>query len=140
MDKSERSRYSNTNMIQVKELLQFLVTNGYEFEGTREAVDSRYRRYPDDAIADFSKDIKYSEENGNYINDSKIKVSVHFEKRADYTNFKENEKGDNEYIGDPETFITGLIEEIKDSRSARGSKYKRKKRKTRKNKSSRSIR
>jgi hypothetical protein len=39
------------------------------------------------------------------------------------------------YIGNPESFIKGLIEEIKHSTSSGGS-VKRKKRKTRKNKSS----
>ena len=116
MDKAVADREADTNMLEVKKLLHCLVTNGYEFEGTREAVYSRYT-YPDDAIADFSKDLDYSDTDRNYINDSKIKVSIHFEKRADYTKFEKNEDDDNVYVGDPETFITDLIEEIKLSKN-----------------------
>jgi hypothetical protein len=131
MDKSVEYIEADTNMLEVKKLLHCLVTNGYNFERIREAVeedvDSIYI-YPNDAIADFSKDLYYHDTDGNYINDSKIKVSIHFEKRADYKNFKKNVDEDNvdeynvdednvdeynEYNGDPETFIKDLIEEIK---------------------------
>jgi hypothetical protein len=56
MDKEEGFREVDTNMIEIKRLLNFLLTNGYEFEGTREAIDGEYI-YPDDAIAGFSKKI-----------------------------------------------------------------------------------
>ena len=56
MDKEEGSRKVDTNIIEIKRLLNCLLTNGYEFEGTREAIDGRYI-YPDDAIAGFSKKI-----------------------------------------------------------------------------------
>jgi len=114
MDKLVQDRGADTNMLEVKKLLHCLVTNGYEFTETREAVDSEYT-YPDDAIADFSKKLEYSDEIGNNINDSSIKVSIHFEKRADYKNFHKDKYGDPEYTGDPEKFITDLIEEVKDS-------------------------
>ena len=135
MDKEESSRKVDTNIIEIKRLLNFLLTNGYEFEGTREAIDGRYI-YPDDAIASFSKEISYTDTDGNWINDSGIKVSIQFEKRADYTNFEKNEDEDDIYIGEPDTFITGLIEEIKDPKYSIGGRTKNKKMKIRKNKSS----
>ena len=135
MDKEENFRMADTNMIEIKRLLNYLVTNGYEFEETREAVDDRYE-YPDDAIAFFSKKLSYSDTDGNWINDSGIKVSIQFEKRADYKNLKKNKDGDENYIGEPHTFITDLMEENKASKSSLGGRAKRKKRKTRKNKSS----
>jgi hypothetical protein len=108
-------------------------------EAVEEAVDSIYR-YPNDAIADFSKELDYSDIDRNYINDSKIKVSIHFEKRADYTKFKKNKHGYNVYNGDPETFITDLIKEIKLSKNLvkngggkKSCKNRGKKRKTKKN-------
>ena len=113
MDKEEGSRKVDTNMIEIKRLLNYLLTNGYAFEGTREAIDGRYI-YPDDAIAIFSKELSYTDTHSNWINDSSIKVSIQFEKRADYKNFEKNEDEDDIYIGEPDTFITGLIEEIKD--------------------------
>ena len=74
-----------------------------------------------------SKEISYTDTDGNWINDSGIKVSIQFEKRADYKNFKKNEDEDDIYIGKPNTFITGLIEEIKDSKYSKGDKTKNKK-------------
>ena len=108
MDKEEGSREVDTNMIEIKRLLNYLLTNGYEFNGTRKAIDGRYI-YPDEAIASFSKELSYTDTDRNWINDSGIKVSIQFEKRADYTNFEKNEDEDDIYIGEPDTFITGLI-------------------------------
>lgn len=132
MDKEEGSREVDTNMIEIKRLLNCLLTNGYEFNGTREAIDGRYIN-PDEAIASFSKELSYTGMDHNWINDSGIKVSIQFEKRADYKNFEKNKDKDDIYIGEPDTFITGLIEEIK---YPKGGRTKNKKMKTRKNKSS----
>ena len=138
MDKKEGSRKADTNMIEIKRLLNYLLTNGYEFEGTQEANDGRYD-YPDVAISIFSKQISYTDTHHNWINDSGIKVSIQFEKRADYKNFEKNKDEDDIYIGEPETFITGLIEEIKDPKYSIGGRTKNKKKKTRKNKSSKTA-
>ena len=133
MDKEEGFRKADTNTIEIKRLLNYLLTNGYEFDETREAIDGIYN-YPDDAIAIFSKKISYTDTYSNWINDSGIKVSIQFEKRADYKNFKKNEDEDDIYIGEPDTFITDLIEEIKDPKYSIGGRTKNKKMKIRKNK------
>ena len=135
MDKEEGFREADTNMIEIKRLLNYLLTNGYEFEGTRDANDGRYN-YPDDAIASFSKKISYTDTDRNWVNDSGIKVSIQFEKRADYTNFEKNENEDEDdiYNGEPDKFIRGLIEEIKEPKRSIGGRTKNKKMKTRKNK------
>ena len=135
MDKEEGSREVDTNMIEIKRLLNCLLTNGYEFNGTREAIDGRYIN-PDEAIASFSKELSYTGMDHNWINDSGIKVSIQFEKRADYKNFKKNEDEDDIYIGKPNTFITGLIKEIKDPKYLMDRRTKNKKMKIPKNKSS----
>ena len=138
MDRPVEDRGPDTSMLELKKIVDCLVTNGYEFEGTREAIIGR-TSYPDDAIADFKKDIDYTAEDGNYINDNEIKVSIQFQKRADYTNFTHygidvNEpEDDDEYIGDPDEFIRGLIGEEEIPRAAAGG-TRRKKRKTRRNK------
>ena len=138
MDRSVEDRGPDTSMLELKKIVDCLVTNGYEFEGTREAIVGRYS-YPDDAIADFKKDIDYTAEDGNYIPDNEIKVSIQFQKRADYKNFTHygidvNEReDDDEYIGDPYEFIRGLIGEEEIPRAAAGG-TRRKKRKTRRNK------
>ena len=135
MDKEEGFRGVDTNMIEIKRLLNFLLTNGYTFEETRDAIDGIHN-YPDDAIAIFSKKISYADTDQNWINDSGIKVSIQFEKRADYKNFKKNEDEDDIYIGKPNTFITGLIKEIKDPKYLMDRRTKNKKMKIPKNKSS----
>ena len=135
MDKEEDSREADTNIIEIKRLLNFLLTNGYKFDGTRKAFDGNYN-YPEEAIASFSKEISYTQTDGNWISDSEMKVSIQFEKRADYKNLKINKDGDSIYIGNPNTFIKGLIKEIKDPKYSIGGRTKNKKMKTRKNKSS----
>ena len=77
------------------------------------SYDGKYN-YPDEAIAIFSKEISYSDKDSNQINDNSTKVSMQFEKRADYNKIKKNKNGDDIYIRNPDTFIKGLIEEIKD--------------------------
>ena len=103
---------ADTNMLEVKKLLDCLVTNGYELEGIQEAGLSD----PNDAIAVFLKNLNYHDAYGHYINDSEIKVSIHFEKRADYTKIEKDEDDEIVYNGDPEDFITDLIKEIKHSK------------------------
>ena len=127
MDKKESFRKVDTNAIEIKRLLNYLLTNGYKFEGTQEAVDGN----SEEAIASFSKELSYTDTDRNWINDSSIKVSIQFEKRADYKNFEKNEGEDDIYIGEPETFITGLIEEIKDPKYSKGDKTKNNKMKIR---------
>lgn len=141
MDTPVEDRGPDTSRLELKKIVDCLVTNGYEFEGTREAIVGRYI-YENDAIADFKKDIDYTAEDGNYIPDNEIKVSIQFQKRADYKNFTHygidvNEReDDDEYIGDPTEFIRGLIrgligEEEIPRAAAGGTRHK--KRKTRKN-------
>ena len=110
MKKPVELRDQKTGMLEIKKIVDCLTKNGYEFQGTRDAVVGRYH-YQDDFIADFSKEIDYSDAVGNYINDSSLKVSIQFEKRADYKNIEQNEDLDNVYDGDPDEFIQNLIRE-----------------------------
>jgi hypothetical protein len=45
-------------------------------------------------IASFSKDIRYSDKDGNYINDRFIKIKIEFDSDFDYTNNYNNISGD----------------------------------------------
>jgi len=123
MDKHRYFREADTGILEIKKILECLVSNGYKFDRTREAVIGRYS-YQDDAIADFSKKLEFSDKDGNWINDGSLKVSIQFEKRSDYTKYEKNEDEDNIYVGKPEDFINGLVKETQ--------KKLRKKRKTRK--------
>jgi hypothetical protein len=123
MDKHRYARGPDTGIIEIKRLLECLLSNNYKFEGTSEANRGIYD-YPNDAIADFTKRLDFADTDGNAINDGYINVSIQFEKRADYNNFKKDEYKDNIYVGDTEEFISELIEETQ--------KKLRKKRRTRK--------
>jgi hypothetical protein len=125
MDKHRFARGPDTGIIEIKRVLECLLSNDYEFEGTSEANRGRYD-YVDDAIADFTKPLDFTDTYGNPIRDGSIKISIQFEKRADYKHFEENDN--EEYMGDTDEFIQGLIEETQ--------KKLRKKRRTRKSRSS----
>jgi hypothetical protein len=118
------------NMIEIKKIVNCLVRNGYEFDGTREAVYDGTYYDNDDAIADFSKKLEYTDVFGDYKNDSIVKVSIHFEKRADYKNLKANEHQDIIYDGDTTAFIMNLVEEIQESSKDSSSRGTIKNRKT----------
>ena len=135
MDRPIEDRGPDTSMLELKKIVDCLETNGYEFEGTREAIVGRYI-YENDAIVDFKKKLEYHDVDGNADRDTDIIVSIKFPKRADYTNFThygidvDEREDDDEYIGDPDEFIRSLMgEEIQDSTGG----TRRKKRKTRKN-------
>jgi hypothetical protein len=123
MDKHRYFREADTGIIEIKRLLECLLANNYEFEGTSEPYE-----YPDDAIANFTKPLEFTDTVGNWINDGSIKVSIQFEKRADYTQFEKDEYEDDIYVGNTDEFMSGLIEETQ--------KKLRKKRRTRKSRSS----
>ena len=118
MEKPVELRDQKTGMLEIKKIVDCLSKNGYEFEGTRKAVVGRYS-YTNELIADFSKKIDYSDAIGEYIPDSSLKVSIQFEKRADYKNIEQNEDLDNIYIGDPNEFIQGIIDSTRKQRSKR---------------------
>jgi len=130
MDKHRFARGPDTGIIEIKRVLECLLKNNYEFEGTEDDIIRGRYRYPDDAIANFTKPLEFSDTDGNAINDGSIKVSIQFEKRADYTHFEKNEDEDedNIYMGNTNEFIEGLIEETQ--------KKLRRKRRTRKSRSS----
>jgi hypothetical protein len=91
---------------EIKQILQCLKTNGYELEeiDDSEIIDGN-------VCATFSKEVPFSEMNGNYVNDSSITVTVDFDRRFDYKNIVEDEE-DGTYIYDEDKayrFITKLM-------------------------------
>jgi hypothetical protein len=111
---------------EIRQILQCLKTNGYELEDVEDS-DEQYGYM--NAI--FKKDTPFSEGDGNYVNDSFIKVKILFDSRMDYKNkySYENEDGDYEPdIDQGEEFITKILSEM-----AGGKRRKSKKNKTKKN-------
>jgi hypothetical protein len=112
MEKEREARNADTNRIEIKKVLKYLCMQGYEFEGTIEGT----REHPDKCSADFQKEISYTDLDGNWINDSTIKVSIQFEKRADYANIEKDANGDEVYVGQGVTFISDILDEITDTK------------------------
>jgi hypothetical protein len=91
---------------EIKQILQCLKTNGYELEeiDDSETIDGN-------VCATFTKEVQFSEMNGNYVNDSSITVTVDFDRRFDYKNIVQDEE-DGTYIYDEDKayrFITKLM-------------------------------
>jgi hypothetical protein len=108
MEKKREDRKVDTHRIEIKKVLKYLGRQGYEFEGTRT------HKHATECAADFQKEISYTDLDGNWVNDGKIKVSIQFEKRADYTNIEKDANGDEVYVGEEITFISAILDEIED--------------------------
>ena len=81
----------------------------------------------------------YTEKSGNYIKDSSMKVSVQFEKRADFNHITKTKDG-LEYDREPYEFIDKLMDNIKEKQRKINTltqlvKMQKKQRKTSKNRS-----
>jgi hypothetical protein len=137
MDKPIESRGPDTSQIELTKILEWLIKHGYKNEGTGDVYHPRYI-FPNDAVTHFEKEIDYTDITGNYINDSKMIVSIQFEKRADYKHKEEDEDGEPIYDREPHEFIEELIDSIKDkqrkiNKLTRLVKIQKKQRKTSKN-------
>lgn len=78
---------------EIRQILKCLKTNGYELEDVEDSDEWHGNM---DAI--FKKDTPFSDNDGNYVNDSFIKVKIMFDTRIDYTNSYVDEDG--EYVPD----------------------------------------
>ena len=117
----------DTADFEIKQILQCLKTNGYELEGIEDSDEMQ-----GNMCATFRKDVQFSEMNGNYVNDSFIKIKVDFDSRFDYKNIVRDEE-DGDYIYD-ENKAHDFIEKLMDGTYGGGKrKGKKSRRKTRKN-------
>jgi hypothetical protein len=94
----------DTGKIELERIFNFLKKNNYEFKNLEKANMNGFM------IAKFKKDIKYSDKNGNYINDSYIKVKIEFDSDFDYKNEYKDKEG--EYIFDHSkgiSFVTNIL-------------------------------
>jgi len=118
MDKPVELRGPDTPQIELVHILTWLIKNGFEMEEVTEVYHSEYI-YPDDAVVHFIKKIDYTEKSGDYINDSSMKVSVQFEKRADFKHIIDTEDVDREYDREPDVFIDELVKKIQKKQKRR---------------------
>lgn len=88
----EEDNGPDTGEKELAHLLYILKKNGYEFKHVNEAEN--YYGYYD---ATFEKSIKYTDTDGDYINDNHISVNIQFANKFDYKNLEKDEKGDDIY-------------------------------------------
>jgi len=75
----------DTGKKELKKIFTCLKKNEYSFKDLEQADMDGYM------IANFTKDIKYTDKNENYINDRYIKIKIEFDSDFDYKNtYKDN--------------------------------------------------
>jgi hypothetical protein len=80
---------------EIRQILKCLKTNGYELEEVEDSDE-----WDGNMNAIFKKNTPFSDNVGNYINDSFIKVKIMFDTRMDYTNSYRNEDKDSDEYGE----------------------------------------
>jgi hypothetical protein len=108
MDKAREFRREDTYEIELRRVIAWLIKNGFELEGTREAAYYE----PSHAICEFNKEIDYTDKLGNVSNDAYMKVSIQFQKTADYKHLIENEDHEVVSTQEPDIYISKLVTKI----------------------------
>jgi hypothetical protein len=117
---------------EIRQILQCLKTNGYEFEDIEDSDDNY-----GSMNAIFKKDVEFSESDGNYVNDSFIKIKIDFDSRMDYKNKKSYEDEEGDYVPNIEQgdrFISSIFSSMARGKGRKTKRYKSKNKKSRRNK------
>lgn len=120
----------DTGKIELNKIVNCLNENNYLFTGLENAT-------PIDGymIANFEKEIKYTDKKGNYINDRHIKIKIEFDSDFDYQNNYRDNDGEFEFdSGKGTTFIEKLLNHSYDGSRKRMIKRKNKRKSNRKTK------
>ena len=119
----------DTGKIELERILKCMKENKYE------DTDSLNRgEFTGCYKLDFVKEIMYSDKEGNYINDRRIKVTIEFDTSFDYkTEYNEDKKGDFKYNNENADKAHHFIQQIIDGTiSSKKGGQRKKNRKTRK--------
>jgi hypothetical protein len=122
MDKAREFRREDTYEIELRRVIAWLIKNGFELEGTREAAYYE----PSHAICEFNKEIDYTDKLGNVRNDAYMKVSIQFQKTADYKHLIENEDQEIVSTQEPDIYISKLVTKIEQKHRANRTRKSRK--------------
>ncbi len=76
-NKQENEEEENDGLIELKQIINCVSRNGYTYEGERRS-GGWMRGWHHYKVAEFEKDIRYSEKSGNYINDAHIRVMIEY--------------------------------------------------------------
>ena len=88
MERPVEERGPDTGKIELERIIDCLKENNYKFEKVEESDTYGCM------VANFHKDIMYSDQEGNYINDRHIKIKIDFDSDFDYTKNYKNRDGD----------------------------------------------
>ena len=88
MDKHEFDRKEDTGKIELQSIIDFLIKTGYQFESSRDS--SSYYQH---SVASFTKDIKYTDKYGDWINDRHIRIKIEYDNDFDYKHIKKDVHG-----------------------------------------------
>jgi len=114
MEKHKYDRDEDTGKLELDKVIKFLKDNGYKYIDVRPAEYCRYIVYGS-VIADFEKEITYTDKIGNWINDRNIKISIEIDDDFDYKNISDDP--DYEKVFDhskANKFINDLLNETYD--------------------------
>ena len=84
----------DTGKKELEKIFTCLKENEYSFEDLEQADMDGYM------IANFTKDIKYTDKNGNNINDRYIKIKIEFDSDFDYKNTYKDTDGEFSFDSD----------------------------------------
>ena len=84
----------DTGKKELEKIFTCLKENEYSFEDLEQADMDGYM------IANFTKDIKYTDKNGIYINDRYIKIKIEFDSDFDYKNTYKDTDGEFSFDSD----------------------------------------
>jgi hypothetical protein len=121
----------DTGKIELQRILNFMKENKYDYTDSLDAGDfgGCYNLI-------FEKKIMYSDNEGTYVNDRRIKVTIAFDTSFDYKNEYRDEKGDFIYNSEnakkAQKFIKKLMNDTYDSNSSKKGGQRKKNRKTKK--------
>lgn len=117
MEREERG--PDTGKIELQRILNCMKENKYHSTDSLDAGDfgGCYK-------LDFVKEIMYSDKEGTYINDRRIKVTIEFDTSYDYkTKYNKDRNGDFDYNGEnakkAQKFIKKLMNDTYDSNSSK---------------------
>lgn len=125
MERPDEERGTDTGKIELERIINCLKDNSYVYEGLEDS-DEMQRCM----VANFEKEIMYTDVEGNYINDRRIKIKIEFDSEFDYKKSYKNRDGDyvfNYIRGD--NFIRKLLKNNYGSGKKQHSKTQKKHRK-----------
>ena len=119
---------TDTGKIELENIINCLKENHYVFEDLEEADTDG------SMVANFEKEIKYSDKDGNSINDRFIKIKIEFDSDFDYKNDYTDKNGDFVFNHDKGTkFIKNLFDGAYDTSGGSRKRIIKRKKTTRRN-------